>query len=290
VSILIVRRLHFPANRNIKYLSFLLHNRDFIMMKLEQVLVIEPPNELTFVGPFTSPVSSLMTLRNPTDRKVCFKIKTTAPKRYCVKPNSGVIDPKQTVQVQVSLQPFEYDPNDKNRHKFMVQSMFAPDGEINQDTLWKESTGNRMMDSKLRCVFVIEDGHSDGGNVETGNEYSTAKTDLPIKASTLSSSPKVSSGDDSNLRKSVEEIKKLQEEISALRQENIQLKEEALRQKRLAAAASSRPEISSSSVMSSGEALTVGTISPDQSALSVAYLYAALAILVMGIIVGKWFL
>ena len=40
-----------------------------------------------------------MTLTNPSDRKVCFKIKTTAPKRYCVKPNSGVIDPKQTVQI-----------------------------------------------------------------------------------------------------------------------------------------------------------------------------------------------
>ena len=40
-----------------------------------------------------------MSLRNPSDRKVCFKIKTTAPKRYCVKPNSGVIDPKQEVQV-----------------------------------------------------------------------------------------------------------------------------------------------------------------------------------------------
>lgn len=28
-----------------------------------------------------------------------------------------------------------FDPNEKNKHKFMVQSMFAPDGEINQDTL-----------------------------------------------------------------------------------------------------------------------------------------------------------
>ena len=35
----------------------------------------------------------------------------------------------------VSLQPFEYDPNEKNRHKFMVQAMFAPEGEINPDTL-----------------------------------------------------------------------------------------------------------------------------------------------------------
>jgi hypothetical protein len=40
----------------------------------------------------------------------------------------------------VSLQPFEYDPNDKNRHKFMVQSIFAPDGEINQDMLVCETS------------------------------------------------------------------------------------------------------------------------------------------------------
>ena len=32
-------------------------------------------------GPFTSAVSSFMKLKNPSDKKVCFKIKTTAPKR-----------------------------------------------------------------------------------------------------------------------------------------------------------------------------------------------------------------
>ena len=69
------------------------------MAKAEQVLVIEPAHELTFVGPFSSAVSAVMTLKNPSDRKVCFKIKTTAPKRYCVKPNSGVIDPKEVVQI-----------------------------------------------------------------------------------------------------------------------------------------------------------------------------------------------
>ena len=38
----------------------------------------------------------------------------------------------------VSLQPFEYDPLEKNRHKFMVQAMYAPEGEINQDVLVSE--------------------------------------------------------------------------------------------------------------------------------------------------------
>ena len=79
----------------------------------------------------------------------------------------------------MSLQPFEYDPAEKNKHKFMVQSMFAPDGEINQDTLvgisieerfwdlfwnfqWKEIDQNDLMDSKLRCVFAMPAGQVGG--------------------------------------------------------------------------------------------------------------------------------
>ena len=33
------------------------------------------------------------------------------------------------------LQPFEYDPKEKSKHKFMVQTMFAPEGEADHDTL-----------------------------------------------------------------------------------------------------------------------------------------------------------
>jgi len=49
------------------------------------------------VGPFTDVVTTNLKLRNPSDRRVCFKVKTTAPRRYCVRPNSGLIDPGATV-------------------------------------------------------------------------------------------------------------------------------------------------------------------------------------------------
>ena len=38
------------------------------------LLVIEQP-DIKFVGPFTSPVASVITLKNLSDRKICFKIK-----------------------------------------------------------------------------------------------------------------------------------------------------------------------------------------------------------------------
>ena len=43
-------------------------------------------------GPFTNVVSTELKLRNPTQRSVLFKVKTTAPKRYCVRPNGGIIE------------------------------------------------------------------------------------------------------------------------------------------------------------------------------------------------------
>ena len=61
-------------------------------MPQPQVLEIAPKGELKFAGPYTEVVESTLTLRNPTARQVAFKVKTTAPKQYCVRPNSGFID------------------------------------------------------------------------------------------------------------------------------------------------------------------------------------------------------
>lgn len=66
-------------------------------------LVLDPANELKFRGPFDDYVSVSLTIRNPTPKRIAFKIKTTAPKRYCVKPNSGVLDPEQTMKVNGSI-------------------------------------------------------------------------------------------------------------------------------------------------------------------------------------------
>ena len=33
------------------------------------------------------------------------------------------------------LQPFEYNPYEKNKHKFMVQALYTPDGDTSVDEL-----------------------------------------------------------------------------------------------------------------------------------------------------------
>jgi hypothetical protein len=50
---------------------------------------------MLFTGPYTEVVTSTLTLRNPTNDPVIFKVKTTAPKQYCVRPNSGLLGAKE---------------------------------------------------------------------------------------------------------------------------------------------------------------------------------------------------
>ncbi|EZF28939.1 hypothetical protein H101_07374 [Trichophyton interdigitale H6] len=58
------------------------------------------PGELGFKRPFTKEVTEILYLRNPNSDPVAFKVKTTAPKHYCVRPNSGRIEPGKQVEVQ----------------------------------------------------------------------------------------------------------------------------------------------------------------------------------------------
>lgn len=74
-------------------------------------------------------------LTNPTSKKIAFKVKTTAPKRYCVRPNNGSISPGQTVSIAIMLQATDGTIADKNKHKFLIQSVEAPEGEFNHDDL-----------------------------------------------------------------------------------------------------------------------------------------------------------
>ncbi|XP_041059602.1 vesicle-associated membrane protein-associated protein B/C isoform X1 [Carcharodon carcharias] len=200
------------------------------MARPEQLLILEPPNELKFKGPFTDVVTTNLKLSNPSDKNVCFKVKTTAPRRYCVRPNSGVIDAGTSINVSVMLQPFDYDPNEKSKHKFMVQSMFAPADCQDMEAVWKEAKPDDLMDSKLRCVFELPSENEKTHELEMNKVTSTSlKTETSMMTKSTSSSL-----DDSDLRKVMDECRTLKSEVQRLCEENKQLKEDdGLRMRRM---------------------------------------------------------
>lgn len=106
-------------------------------------------------GPFDKVNVAHLRLTNTNDKDVWFKIKTTAPKKYCVRPNCGSVQPNETLKVMIALQPFDYDPNEKNKHKFMVQSLIAPDDNIEIEKAFYEASTDQVTEMKLRCVFEM---------------------------------------------------------------------------------------------------------------------------------------
>lgn len=138
-------------------------------------LILDPSTELKFKGPFTDVVTVNLTIQNPTNKKVAFKIKTTAPKKYCVKPNSGVLESNALMKVSVLLQPFNYDPNEKGKHKFMVQYLYLTDEESlmsSNDIInaWKDFSQDRLLDIKLKCTFESNEGDSNVTNDQTSRQ------------------------------------------------------------------------------------------------------------------------
>eukprot|EP00842_Homolaphlyctis_polyrhiza_P002878 jgi/Hompol1/3591/HPOL_006631-RA len=75
-----------------------------------RILVLEPDKELQFRRPFSSVTKQTLELRNDdSEWALAFKVKTTAPKQYCVRPNAGRLQPGERCEVSVLLQAMKDD-------------------------------------------------------------------------------------------------------------------------------------------------------------------------------------
>ncbi|KAI0420663.1 putative integral ER membrane protein Scs2 [Xylaria grammica] len=116
------------------------------------------PQELGFHRPFTVEVLENLKIRNPGTQPVAFKVKTTAPKQYCVRPNSGRVEPNREVEVQVILQAMKQEPplGTKCRDKFLVQSVaITPEKDFaNLATIWDTIDKSLVQEKKIRVAFL----------------------------------------------------------------------------------------------------------------------------------------
>lgn len=285
----------------------------------KQLLIIEPAHELKFVGPFCTAVSSFMRLTNPTEHVILFKIKTTAPKKYCVRPNCGILEPKDTIEITIVLQPFIFEAAEKNKHKFMVQSMIMPEGDVQIDSVWKDCNPQNLMDSKLRCVFELpeekemtlsEMAELGGANKREATDPAvpddTPKKNVSGGGSNTSDQLLQSSGEKDKssggggaggiVEGPSEARKMLEEAATNLRHENLILKESLLRlqlekeniRKEFAAESKS----ASSPGASSGEYANVyrPPALAQQQQIPIMYVAAAIALAIFGFILGKFVL
>ncbi|ODN75845.1 hypothetical protein L202_05838 [Cryptococcus amylolentus CBS 6039] len=123
-------------------------------------------------GPFTAITKRTLYIHNPHSYPVAFKVKTTAPKQYSVRPYSGRIEPGDSVDVNIMLQPMAEEPpaHAKCKDKFLVQSAFIhADDEVRSLsqmwTLLEQTNKAGIEEKKLKVVFLAPEGQADGQGI-----------------------------------------------------------------------------------------------------------------------------
>lgn len=154
-------------------------------MSTGELLGIEPL-ELKFPFELKKQISCSLQLSNKTDSYVAFKVKTTNPKKYCVRPNTGVVLPQSTCDIIVTMQAQKEAPPDMQcKDKFLLQSVKTKDGVTPKDItseMFNKEAGHVVEECKLRVTYVSppqppspvpegsEEGYSPRGSVsENGN-------------------------------------------------------------------------------------------------------------------------
>lgn len=118
------------------------------------LVTISPANELLFCGPTpcTSEILQVLRVTNTVSSRVAFKIKTTSPENFRVRPSCGPIAPGESVEVQIHLQPGHEMRLFKD--KFLILSTVMPDDEkLDAQNMWKSIPPSSIMEQRLRCRF-----------------------------------------------------------------------------------------------------------------------------------------
>ncbi|XP_051114907.1 vesicle-associated protein 1-1-like [Andrographis paniculata] len=125
-------------------------------MSSGEILNVEP-REMTFPFELKKQISCSVLASNKTDNHVAFKIKTTNPKKYCVRPNTGVVSPHSTCDIVVTMQAQKEAPPDMQcKDKFLVQSVVATPGLTSRD-ITPEMFNKQLAkveECKLKVVYV----------------------------------------------------------------------------------------------------------------------------------------
>lgn len=278
--------------------------------KKTMTLELIPNNDLIFKGPFNVVSTTTLKLNNSGNERLAYKIKTTAPKRYCVKPNSGFLDAHTMANIQVMLQPQTAgQPDDRTKHKFMVQWVAVPASYTDDvDNFWKQDLKTlSVQDSKLKCVFadetqaaVVPNNSHENDKTDSVSSRHTAtiqNSDYQTQQSTASSTSSNYQSQSSptrlraanvsqpmsQTRPQVDEMSKtnLQQEIHRLQEENESLKnrlrdQETNLRSRVQTAGHERSSMSSDRSKSSQTGLVVMGVALNEQLVLVVFLLALL--------------
>lgn len=211
-------------------------------MSTGELLRIEPV-DLQFPFELRKQISCSLNLTNSSDNHVAFKVKTTNPKKYCVRPNTGVVTPHTTCHVIVTMQAQKEAPTDMQcKDKFLLQSVVVSPGTAAKDItpeMFNKESGNHVDECKLRVVYTsppqppspVREGSEEGSSPraslsENGAMNSSELSSMQVPRAQNESQEKSSEAKalisklTAERDSAIQMNKKLQQELDMLRRES----------------------------------------------------------------------
>ncbi|XP_021898552.1 vesicle-associated protein 1-2 [Carica papaya] len=194
------------------------------------------PQDLEFPFELKKQISCSLQLSNKTDNYVAFKVKTTNPKKYCVRPNTGVVLPRSTCDVIVTMQAQKEAPPDMQcKDKFLLQSVVASPGTTTKDItaeMFNKEAGHQVEESKLRVVYVappqppspVREGSEEGSSPRVSVSDNGSLNASEFAPASRSYVERVEPQDNSSEARAL--ISKLTEEKNSAIQQNNKLQQE----------------------------------------------------------------
>lgn len=128
------------------------------------LLSISPSETIEFSqAPGQAPPKSKLVLTNTQSSPVAFKVKTTKPKSYLVRPSSGTLKPSDTQEVQIILQVGVDADDPQKADRFLVQAVKV---DSSSTTLTKEDWGSVSGIQEMRLNVSLGVNHTSVGGKE----------------------------------------------------------------------------------------------------------------------------
>jgi len=118
-------------------------------MSAPRLVRLDPPKDLEFDLKCREPVEQKLTITNVTSGPISFKVKTTAPKAYLVRPSNDMLKAGASIEVKILLQPnVERD----TPHRFLVQAVQLQKEENLSKQEWSTLSKDQIHEQRLGVV------------------------------------------------------------------------------------------------------------------------------------------
>jgi len=162
------------------------------------------PAELSIDLSSSSAPSTTLTISNHSDDHLAFKVRTTNPKRYLVKPNQDVLLANSSVTVTIQMQARECAAVleagfDEGKDKFMISNIVVDDAFVKAakaakeagskestqvySDLWNGKEKDDILNRRMACTFIFPAKNGAGATATNGQPPGSSLKPPVLKAS-----------------------------------------------------------------------------------------------------------